>query len=227
MRSEVENLAGAADSDLTARARIRDAAIRLFAENGFSVPLRTIADVVGVSAGLVMHHFGSKQGLRQVCDAAVLESIATVKAESVSPQRQSLLAYLSQAQDYAPLLGYVVQSLQLGGPPARAFFDHFVTDAEQWLGAGVLAGTIKPSRDPAGRARYLAQQGLGGMMLHLALQDGSARSDFRDAVRELTESTTLPALELFSEGLMTDSRMLDEYLMYVTDPPAGTPHRRP
>lgn len=226
MRSGTSSV-DAEDHDLTARARIRDNAIRLFGENGFSVPLRTIADAVGVSAGLVVHHFGSKQGLRDVCDAAVLGSIATVKAESVSPQRQSLLAYLSQAQDFAPLLGYVVRSLQSGGPAARTFFDHFVADAEQWLAEGVEAGTIKPSRDPAARARYLAQQGLGGMMLHLALQGDAAHPDFHGAVRGLAETNALPALELFSEGLMTDSRMLDEYLMYVTDPPAGSPDRRP
>jgi AcrR family transcriptional regulator len=99
----------AADLDLTARSRIRDAAIRLFAEDGFAVPLRAIAEAVGVSAGLVVHHFGSKQGLREVCDAAVLEQIRTVKAESVSAHRPSLLAPLGTAQDYAPVLGYVVR----------------------------------------------------------------------------------------------------------------------
>jgi len=222
----VRTVAGAGlqvpDADLTARARIRDAAIRLFADEGFAVSLRAIADAVGVSAGLVVHHFGSKQGLREVCDAAVLEQIRTVKAEAVSPERQSLLTYLASAQDFAPILGYAIRALQAGGPAAREFFEHFVTDAEQWLAAGVASGTIRPSRDPAARARYLAQQSLGGMLLQVALQDSHDRYDFRAAVRDLTETSALPALELYTEGLMADRRMLDEYLMYVTDPPGST-----
>ena len=55
--------------DLTARARIRDAAIELFAERGIgSATIRDIAQAAGVSSGLVRHHFGSKDGLRRACD---------------------------------------------------------------------------------------------------------------------------------------------------------------
>ena len=49
--------------DRTAIARIRDAAIEQFGQHGFGVGLRTIADAAGVSAALVIHHFGSKEAL--------------------------------------------------------------------------------------------------------------------------------------------------------------------
>jgi AcrR family transcriptional regulator len=52
-------------ADLTAAARIRDAAIEQFGQHGFGVGLRTIAEAAGVSAALVIHHFGSKDGLRK------------------------------------------------------------------------------------------------------------------------------------------------------------------
>ncbi|WP_448630683.1 TetR/AcrR family transcriptional regulator [Cellulomonas soli] len=42
---------GRALSDLTARARIRDAAVGCFAEHGFDTPFRTIAQAAGVSPG--------------------------------------------------------------------------------------------------------------------------------------------------------------------------------
>ena len=46
--------------DLTARARIRDAALALFAERGTDgATIRDIAKAAGVSGGLVRHHFGS------------------------------------------------------------------------------------------------------------------------------------------------------------------------
>ena len=60
--------------DLTATARIRDAAIEQFGQHGFGVGLRAIAKAAGVSAALVIHHFGSKDGLRKACDDYVAES---------------------------------------------------------------------------------------------------------------------------------------------------------
>src|SRR5665647_1890724 len=56
--------------DLTARATIRNAALRLFADRGHdAVTVREIATQAGVSPALVIHHFGSKDGLRTEVDA--------------------------------------------------------------------------------------------------------------------------------------------------------------
>lgn len=58
--------------DTTARAVIRNCALRLFAERGpDAVTVRDIAACANVSPGLVLHHFGSKQGLRDAVDAHV------------------------------------------------------------------------------------------------------------------------------------------------------------
>ena len=49
-----------APDDRTARAVIRDEALRLFAERGpDAVSVRQITAATGVSSGLVSHHFGS------------------------------------------------------------------------------------------------------------------------------------------------------------------------
>jgi TetR/AcrR family transcriptional regulator, regulator of cefoperazone and chloramphenicol sensitivity len=59
--------------DRTARAIIRDEALRLFAARGpDAVTVRQIAAAAGVSPALVVHHFGSKEGLREVVDQHVL-----------------------------------------------------------------------------------------------------------------------------------------------------------
>src|SRR5699024_5323512 len=61
-------------SDLTARARIRDAALEQFADKGIEgAKMRGIASAAGVSLGLVQHHFGTKAGLRLACDELVIE----------------------------------------------------------------------------------------------------------------------------------------------------------
>lgn len=63
-------------SDLTARARIRDAALARFGADGIAgASLRAIAADAGVSPALVVHHFGSKEGLRRACDEHVLAAM--------------------------------------------------------------------------------------------------------------------------------------------------------
>lgn len=66
------------EADLTARARIRLAALGLFARQGFAgTSLRAIAAEAGVSHALVRHHFGSKEGLRVAVDEDVLDTFDT------------------------------------------------------------------------------------------------------------------------------------------------------
>lgn len=62
-------------SDLTAKARIRNAALELFAEHGSAAAtMRQVAERAGVTVGLVTHHYGSKEALRQAVDEYVVES---------------------------------------------------------------------------------------------------------------------------------------------------------
>ncbi|QIS01605.1 TetR family transcriptional regulator [Nocardia brasiliensis] len=64
----------ATNDDLTAKARIRNAAMDLFAQYGESrVSLRAIAAEAGVTLGLVQHHFKTKAGLRDAVDQLVGE----------------------------------------------------------------------------------------------------------------------------------------------------------
>ena len=68
--------------DLTARARIREAALKHFAEEGYErATIRGIARTAGVSPGLLRHHYGSKESLRQACDAYVFEALHRLNAE--------------------------------------------------------------------------------------------------------------------------------------------------
>ena len=56
------------------RIRIRTAALRLFAERGVAATsLREVARVAGVTPGLVVHHFGGKDGLHEAIDGFVLD----------------------------------------------------------------------------------------------------------------------------------------------------------
>ena len=101
---------------MTATARIRDAAIEQFGQHGFGVGLRSIAEAAGVSAALVIHHFGSKDGLRKACDDFVVEEIRSSKSETIqSSDPATWFTALAEIESYAPLVSYLVRSMQSGG----------------------------------------------------------------------------------------------------------------
>ena len=198
-------------ADLTAAARIRDAAIEQFGEHGFGVGLRTIAEAAGVSAALVIHHFGSKEGLRKACDDFIAEEIRTAKSEAMrSTQPSTWLAALAEVESYAPMMAYLVRTMQSGGDLAKMLWRKMIQDAEEYLDEGVRAGTLKPSRDPKARAKYLAITGGGGFLLYL--QTHQKPTDLRAVLRDYSNEMLLPSLEIYTEGLMADRTIYDAFL---------------
>ncbi|OBC05055.1 TetR family transcriptional regulator [Mycobacterium sp. 852013-50091_SCH5140682] len=200
-----------AQEDRTTTARIRDAAIDQFGQHGFSVGLRTIADAAGVSAALVIHHFGSKDGLRKSCDAYVADVIRDAKSESMQttdPARW--LAQMSEIESFAPLVAYLVRSMQAGSELAKTFWLKMLENAEQYLDEGVRTGVLKPSRDPKARARYLAICGGGAFLLYIQMHENP--TDLRTVLHDYGEEMVLPALEIYTNGLMADSTMYDAFL---------------
>lgn len=197
-----------ADDDLTARARIRDAAIDLFGRDGFGVGLRAIAAAAGVSLGLIRHHFGSKDGLRAACDEHVLEQVRELGEEKATAPLAAFFRNIERLDSFEPLVRYLLQSLRQGGPFARTFLDRMSRESEQALEQGVAEGTIKASVDPAARARAIVVLSLGALLLEDSLTDG-------DGWRSHLDRNALPLLELYAQGLLTDRRMLDAYLEHT------------
>ncbi|KZS65530.1 TetR/AcrR family transcriptional regulator [Mycobacterium pseudokansasii] len=197
--------------DLTAAARIRDAAIEQFGQHGFGVGLRTIAEAAEVSAALVIHHFGSKEGLRKACDDYVAEEIRTEKSTAMqSNDPATWLGQLAQVESYAPLMAYLVRSMQSGGELAMTLWQKMIDNTEHYLEEGVRAGTVKPSRDPQARAKYLAITGGGGFLLYLQMH--ATPTDLRAVLRDYTRDMVLPALEVYTEGLLADRSMYEAFL---------------
>lgn len=64
----------AGPGDLTAKARIRNAALALYADFGEDgTSMRAIAAAAGVTVGLVTHHFQTKDGLRDAIEYRIVE----------------------------------------------------------------------------------------------------------------------------------------------------------
>ncbi|GAA1721216.1 TetR family transcriptional regulator [Isoptericola hypogeus] len=206
--------------DTSARARILDAAVLRFARSGFRASVRTIAADADVSPALVIHHFGSKDKLHAACDEQVLAWIAESKRRNMGPATSGrLLEVLAQTDELAPLVGYVLRSLQAGGPVGKAFVEHMIDDAEKYTAEAVEQGMARPSRDERARVRYLVYSSLGSLLLSVTMNPPKDPEDVNAAVRAFMDDLYLPMLELFTEGFLTTRRMLDDYLLYVSDPP--------
>jgi AcrR family transcriptional regulator len=197
--------------DLTAAARIRDAAVEQFGEHGFGVGLRSIAEAAGVSAALVIHHFGSKDGLRKACDDYIAEEIRSTKSEAMrSREPGTWFAQVAEIESYAPMMAYLVRTMQSGGELAKMLSRRMIDNAESYLEEGVRAGTLKPSRDPRARAKYLAITGSGGFFMYLQMHN--TPTDLRAVLRDYARDMLLPSLEVYTQGLLADSTMYNAFL---------------
>ena len=108
------------------------------------------------------------------------------------------------------MMAYLVRGMQSGGELAKTLWRNMIDNAESYLDDGVRTGILKPSRDPAARAKYLAITGGGGFMLYIQMHE--TPTDLRAVLRDYARDMVLPALELYTDGLMTDGHMYDAFL---------------
>jgi AcrR family transcriptional regulator len=139
-----------ADADLTTKTRIREAAMRLFGAEGVAATsLRAVAREAGVSPGLVVHHFESKDGLIRAVDESVLARIdATLREVPVGgdpgeavEQRAEMVAAFLRAQP--TVCDYLGRALSERTEASAELFHRLFTFAardERLVDAGVLRG---------------------------------------------------------------------------------------
>jgi len=139
--------------DLTARARLRDAALALFAAHGVTgTSVRDIAKAAGVSPGLVTHHFGSKEGLRQEVD----DAMATVFSEALvdipegTPQEMMVWvndAFANAMESWPEMRAYLRRSLLEDSEASRALFNRFLDLTRQIMRRYKSAGILRDDVD--------------------------------------------------------------------------------
>jgi AcrR family transcriptional regulator len=193
-----------AEADLTARARIRDAAIARFAADGVAATsVRAIAGDAGVSAALVIHHFGSKDALRVACDQHIAALIRERKraAMQAGPGLDPLAALRESGQG-PEVLRYLASTLIDGSPHVAELLDELIDDAVGYMEEGVATGMLRPTEDPRGRAVVLTIWSLGALALHQHLQrllGVDLTGDPADALAYF-----LPASEMLGRGVITE-----------------------
>lgn len=190
--------------ELSTRARILSAALVRFAVDGMAkATVRAIAAEAGVSAGLVVHHFGSRDGLRAACDAHVRTMIREGKEKALADGAQvDALQALRMADERLPIMRYLASALAGGGPQAAALFDDLVADAEVYVQRSIDTGLMRPTDDLHATVVVLTTWQLGALVLH----EHVGRLLGADLTGDMAgiAAWMRPAGRLLSEGVMTE-----------------------
>ncbi|NKY54270.1 TetR/AcrR family transcriptional regulator [Nocardia vermiculata] len=169
------------DEDRTARARIRDEALLLFADYGPDVvTVRDIAAAAAVSPSLVMRHYQSKDGLRAVVDEYVVTVFESLLDQVTDPGvnafdngRAGSLAELviEQLPADSPVPAYLGRMLVSGSASGAALFARLHAISRDALDGMAAAGWAESGSDPAVRAAFLLVNDLAVLMLRPRLNE--------------------------------------------------------
>jgi AcrR family transcriptional regulator len=186
-----------AAADLTARARIRDAAISHFGDEGYErATIRAIAATAGVSPGLLRHHYGSKEELRRACDEHVADTLRQINAQYLD----DMSGAAADRRQLKPFERYVVRALAENSPSAAAIFDEMVTMTEQWLKRADETRPDPPTVDRRTRAALVSAMKAGIPLLHEQLSRALGADIFGPEGGRLV---ALALLDIYSHPLIS------------------------
>jgi AcrR family transcriptional regulator len=199
--------------------------MRQFAAEGFArTTVRAIAAEAGVSPALVIHHFGSKEGLREACDARVRaifdEAQQLARTHGTTGAMGSVMAMSEEAMAMA---GYLARLSAEGLPGATELFAELIGRTEAAMEQMVADGIARPSDDPPMRAAVLFCLRAGALLLADAVE-ASTGADLRteQGLMRMVRAT----LELLTDGALLDRSALEAFdaAQNVGGQPAGRAH---
>lgn len=213
-------------ADFTARARIREAALAHFAERGVKgATIRGIAEAAQVSPGLVQHHFGSKEQLREACDAYVLDYIRGNVVTGIDQGGLESPSFVDTIYRTAPpLMRYLGRALVDGSPAAATVFDHLLTITEQYL---IEHSGQATDTDFRGQATVMVAMRLGAVVLstHVERALGGDMYSAPIAARIGRASLDILSPAFIGEDVLSRARTgLDRYQNPTPDAESGAEH---
>lgn len=152
----------------TTKARIRDAAITEFSEKGFNgASIRGIAERASVSPGLVQHHFGTKQELREACDQHVMKMFQRALVEGYRRGGVGDPGFIDEMyRSMLPLVSYLMMSIGSGAEGTTDWFGELVALNRASLERGDLGHPISEAQDVAAIAAVMTAMQLGTVLLY-------------------------------------------------------------
>lgn len=176
----------------TSRA-ILSAAEDVFASDGLSARMESIAAHAGVAVGTLYNHFEDRRALvaalvRSRREALLSRLDAALGAVRGAPVAAQLGAYLSAVEQHArahgPLLAVLMQAGEGPGDsrPPKTLLDELVRRADAIVARGVASGELRPD---AARVFGLGLVGMARALLVRAVEGGAAPEEVAGAVLEL------------------------------------------
>jgi len=161
------------NTDLTAKARIRQVALELFALNGSDgTSMRAISSRAGVTVGLITHHFGTKAGLIQAVEDDLLDGIANAIAyqesdESVDGVVRKLDQRLLDHIDDNPLVAAYLRRMMLieGNGAGSDLTERFTRLALRQIQDLRRHGIASTSREPEDQVMQVMLVQLGQVLM--------------------------------------------------------------
>lgn len=194
-------------SDLTAKARIRNAALELFGRDGVAkTSVRAVAQAAGVSPALVIHHFGSKEGLRRACDEYVIGDLIKKNEDLANADLVGTMrVWLAEPERFRPAIDYLTRLIIDGSEAGDELFDGVVASTEAMIVEGAAAGTMNQASDQRMQAVLVAAYAMVPLLLehHIGRAIGTKGLDAAALKR-----MTVPTLELLTHGLYRDDTYL-------------------
>lgn len=163
-------------TDASARERILANALALFADRGpDAVSVRDIAAASEVSPALILHHFGSRDGLQQEVDDSVLTTFDYLlqSTEEANPLSTASVVELITAglPQGSPIPAYLRRLLLSNTPAGRRLFQRWYELTLTVMARMDAAGQSRHSDDPAMRAAFLLANDLTILLLQDHIRD--------------------------------------------------------
>ncbi len=175
--------------------RLIKVAMRLFAEKGFDgITVRDISSAAGVSVGLINHHFGSKEGLREAVDRYFLsqfEEVLHIQTPAVSLDNDSgLEPFVEWTEDWIDRhvgewdisKAYMRRALLEGSDWGANLFERFYQVARTVVDRMDAEGRLRPDVDRLWLPLLMMYMELGTLLLEPFVEKVLGKSGFDRAL---------------------------------------------
>jgi AcrR family transcriptional regulator len=188
--------------ELTAYARIRNAALELFAARGVAATsIREVAQAAGVSPGLVQHHYGTKAGLQKAVDEFVVEDALWTIADLPEPLEERSAEFAARMgaviRDRPESVRYLARAASEGSELGLRAFQEIVDFGVREFRAMENAGQLSPDLDLEWAVLQMLLFNLSTMMFQPAIEHALGESIMNEEGRRRVNAA---ATRLFTYG---------------------------
>jgi AcrR family transcriptional regulator len=188
--------------ELTAYARIRNAALELFASRGTAATtIRDVARAAGVSPGLVQHHFGTKAGLQKAVDEFIIEDALWTFTDLPEPIEERSAEFAARmgavTRDRPSAVRYLARAASEGSELGLRAFEEILEFGVKEFRAMEEAGQLRPDLDLEWGVLQMLLFNLSTMMFEPAITHALGESITSQQGRRRVNAA---AMRLFAYG---------------------------